>query len=263
MKRDTILVAGAFASGKTYILNYLRGEARKRGIPFEQIPLSDSHTILERMLEDDQFTQGRNHYHVWCPGEIHGHSHDREHPTIPFTLAGNVVAHAMIHDYFEELRDLPYDGQLRFAEWGGGVNTNDCSDPAQKTDLSFQTVGRMLRDGKLPNEGLRRVIAVIHPKTSDLLRMELNSGRHLPSQEEIRLGTASWPINATGMKITGDDDFDLIEGLFVHFGCPIYTAINDGSDRFREQLQDLANGLFSPCILREISQPGGRFVERR
>lgn len=241
--RDTILVISPSAGGKTKTLNIIREWFLDAHIPHIFKPHSDSHTILERMYADDN-EGGKHHYHPWCKGVTEGHSHTNGEPMIPFTLAGNKIAHGMMLDFFSELALLPASGDIRFAEWSGGKNINDPSEPASRADLSFTTIGEMLRKGQLPSAGLNRVLAVLHPSTDDELRQKLNSGRHTPSEEEIVLGTASWQLDDTAMKIFGTDDFDVLIPLFNERGIPhIHTIQNDGRDSLIEGLELVVPGI--------------------
>lgn len=245
--RDTILVVSPSAGGKTEALNVLRQEALARGISLEFKPLTDAHTILDRMYEDDE-QGGRNHYHPWCPGEINGHSHDVEHPTIPFTYTGNEPAHAMLGDFFNGLAQLPYTGSLRFAEWSGGININEWSEPASRVDISFATCAEFLRKGTFNRTGLSRILAVIHPETDEEVRFALNNNRHLPTPEEIEYGTASWPLSDTAMRIFGRDDFAAVVPVLLEAGVSrnrIYTIYNDGDGKFSEQLKVVSTEILS------------------
>ena len=238
--RDTILVVAPSAGGKTESLNIIREIVGRLGLPQEFKPHSDSHTILDRMYEDDRENHGRGHFHSWVNDKRNGHRH-RDYETdkpIPFTLHGNDVAHKFIFDFFTGLRDLPCTGELRYAELSGGINTNHFEDPASGTDLSFATYNQMLRLGRFPKEGLRRVLAVIHPETDEDVRKSLNSSRGQPTPEQIDLGTASWQLDEGAMKIFGRDDFFALEQLFQELGVPhVYTLPNDGGRLLREGLE--------------------------
>lgn len=240
--RDTILVIAPSAGGKTEVLNILRAHPWLTHIPHVFKPLSDSHTIVTRMYEDDLQNHGRGHYHAWSTKEERWNGHTHRNYTVdpdkPFTLTGNDVAHNFVLDFFEGLRQLPKTGELRFAELSGGVNTNDFSEPASKTDLSFGTYARMLRRGQFPKEGLSRVIAVIHTETDNDVRERLNKGRMIPSPEEIENGTGSWPLGPEAMKIFGEDDFYELEPLLQEMEIPhIYTIPNDGGILLREGVE--------------------------
>ena len=192
MTRDTILVIGPSACGKTHLLILLRREiADTHRLPHEFIPLSDSHTILDRVREDDRLG-GRHHYHPWTRGmDTHDHLNNPE--IIPFTLAGNRIGHAFIRDFFQGLVQLPCTGVIRYAEWSGGKNTNVREDPASRTDLSFETITRLMRKGNIPAEGLNRVLVAIHIETPREYRLRLNESRSIPTADEIKFGLASWP----------------------------------------------------------------------
>ncbi len=227
--RDTILVAGPSASGKTQILNLIRDLLTQQNISFEPIPHSDSHTVLVRMQEDDQIG-GYGHYHDWCKGEI-GHIHNDGRPILPFTLCGNSIAYQMMVDFFYQLAKLPESGRIRFAEWAGGVNINPKSEPASGTDLSFSTIGRMLFQGLLPAEGLNRVLAVFHPATTIDFRFRLNTKRELPTNEQIKLGQASWPLSETAMQIFGEDDFQNVTLFLQKMRIPHIFTIENTNDK--------------------------------
>lgn len=256
--RDTILVIGPSASGKTRILNLLRTEMARYNIPFERKPISDSHTIMARMLKDDA-EGGFGHYHNWCPGNTDGHTHNNGEPIVPFTLTGNGIPHAMMTDFFRLLADHPNDGYTLFAEWSGGVNINDASEPAAKTDLSFETIGRMLKTGQLPKEGLNRVMAVIHPVTPDEVRLALNSNRGLPTPEDEEFGLASWPLSDTGMKIFGHDDSGVLADLFNESGIPhVYHLYNDGNNSLKEGLDTILPAVLETWCGGETGHPSRR-----
>lgn len=238
--RDTILVVGPSAGGKTEALNIIRELVEYLGLPQVYKPLSDSHTILKRVEEDDRENYGRGHYHDWTTDKWNGHEH-RDYisqPMIPFTLSGNIVAHNFIRDFFLNLKDLPQTKQLRYAELSGGANINDFSDPASQTDLSFATMDMLLRRGMFPQEGLQRVLAVIHPQTDDDVRFMRNRSRTTPTQAEIDLGTASWQLSKEGMNIFGKDDFFYLEPLLSESRIPhVYTVVNDDGPILRAEIE--------------------------
>jgi hypothetical protein len=229
--RDTILVAGPSACGKTKTLNQLREELSLLGIPYDHIPLTDSHTIMERMFEDDSINLGQGHYHPWCEGDISGHTHEEAgHEPTPFTLAGDPIARNMMIDFWKGLRRLPQDGRIHLAELSAGVNINPDSDPASQTNLSFETLVNRLIDGTYPSVGLSRVRAIIHPQTGDEERLILNLQRSIPSEREIKEGTASFVCSPSAMKIFGKDDFSPFFSTFITetHAIPIYSFLNDG-----------------------------------
>jgi len=128
---------------------------------------------------------------------------------------------------------------LRFAEWSGGVNINPSDEPAARTDLSFTTVARMMERGVFEAEGLRRVLAVIHPETTFERRLDLNSFRSTPTEEDIQYGRASWQLSETALRIFGHDDFsEYCESYLQSRGIPFVRSIqNDGSDGLRHELE--------------------------
>lgn len=239
ISRDVILVIGPSASGKTHALNLLRNEvAVTYGLQHELIPLSDSHTILERVREDD-LSGGRHHYHPWTRG-MKTHHHRDNPDIIPFTLAGNKIGHAFVRDFFQNLARLPYTGAIRYAEWSGGRNINTKDDPASQTDLSFTTITRLIRENNIPSEGLDRIIAAIHVATPHEYRMRLNENRSIPTDNDIKFGLASWPLGQTAMNIFGEDDFgnetkELLEEHHVPF---IRTLHNDGQGSLSRELRN-------------------------
>lgn len=261
--RNIIVVAGPSATGKTWTLNILRNLTHTHGIPFEFRPHSDSHTIFDRMLEDDN-AGGYNHYHEWCP-QTKGHRHRDEvtHPHVPFTLAGNYIADAMGHDFFSGLMLLPY-GRLQFAEWSGGDNTNHRRDPASETDLSFLRQAERLRSGELPSDGLQRVLTVIHPITPDGLRLALNDGRfsQLPTEQEQDLGTRSWPLGESAMRIFGRDDFHNIEHVLTALDISVIHIYNDGGDSLQRGLEQKAPALFESLTDGEGKNSMGKELDR-
>lgn len=238
--RDTILVVAPSAGGKTESLNIIRELVGKLNLPQVFKPHSDSHTILDRMFEDDRNNHGRGHYHPWVKNKWNGHDHrdPGAGEPIPFTLTGNAVAHKFIFDFFEKLRDLPQTGEIRYAELSGGINTNSFDEPASSTDLSFATYKQMLRLDRFSKAGLSRVLAVIHPETDDDVRKALNISRDKPTPEQIELGTASWQLDEGAMKIFGGDDFFALEPLFHEMGVPhVYTLPNDGGRLLHESIE--------------------------
>lgn len=228
--RDTILVAGPSACGKTKALNQLREELSHLGVAYDHIPLTDSHTIVDRMLEDDRVNNGRGHYHPWCEGDVSGHDHLNGHATLPFTLAGESIATNMMIDFWKGLYSLPQDGNIHLAELSAGVNINPDSEPASRTNLSFETLVKRLMDGTYPSAGLSRVRAIIHPQTDDEERLILNLHRGIPSEKEIVEGTASFVLSPTAMKIFGRDDFSPFFSTYASetHDIPIYSFLNDG-----------------------------------
>lgn len=228
--RDVILVIGPSASGKTHVLNLLRQEiAETYRLPHELIPLSDSHTILARVAQDD-LSGGHHHYHPWSRGKD-THDHTQHPEIIPFTLAGNRIGHAFIRDFFRELTRLPYTGVIRYAEWSGGKNTNPLDDPASRTNLSFETITRLMRTGNIPGEGLDRVLAAIHVETPRKYRTQLNDSRSVPSADEIKFGFASWPLDQAAMNIFGEDDFgEDTQSLLQEYHIPFIRTIHNNND---------------------------------
>ena len=241
--RDTIIVAGPSACGKTEALNNLRkiiGIEYK--LPQEFTPLSDSHTILACVREDDA-SGGKHHYHPWMTQEerlVGGHNHANHPELTPFTLAGREIGFAFMGDFFKELMNLPHDdGLIKYAEWSGGINVNKPEDPASRTDVSFTTIARLLLDGTFPAAGLERVKGIIHVATTRDDRNQLNDQRGVPTEDDIRFGLASWQLDRTAMNIFGKDDFRNMNtmALFQRYHIPFVTTI------YNDRKQSLENGL--------------------
>lgn len=233
--RNIILVAGPSASGKTHALNTIRHEIREFRLAHEFIPISDSHTILDRVREDDA-RGSQNHYHPWEGGGI-GHNHD-SHPEItPLTLAGYEIGVAFMQDFFDALSYVPDDGVIHYAEWSGGKNINPPDDPASRADISFTTISRLLREGTITSTGLDRVLAVLHMEATREHRILLNESRGNPSDNMIRQGRASWKLDATAMRIFGEDDFLAAIPVLQGHGIPLIRTIhNKGRDEVQQEL---------------------------
>lgn len=225
--QDIIVVVGPSAAGKTEILNDFRGSCRIHGIPYVAKAVSDSHTILDRMRDDDR-DGGRHHTHDWCKDKADGHSHLRGEPTLPFTVTSNRIPDLMYGDFFTQLATLPQTREIWFAEWSGAKNTNPPEEPASRADLSFNRIGRKLFWEEYDDSWLPRVRGIIHPITDPALRLSLNATRGIPSSCQIEYGTASWPLTEIGMKIFGEDDFDSIAATFALRGIPVFSFTNDG-----------------------------------
>ena len=243
--RDTIMVVGPSACGKTAGMNILRHViGTEYGLPQQFSPLSDSHTILARVREDDE-SGGHNHYHPWMTKEarlsgVHTHA---DHPELtPFTLAGREIGFAFMKDFFEDLINLEHDGVFKYAEWSGGINVNSPDDPASRTDISFATIAKLLFDGTIPSGGLDRVRGIIHVTTKDSVRNVLNDTRGVPTAQQIRDGSASWRLDDTAMKIFGVDDFQNVytRELFQNHKIPFVTTVfNDGKHSLENGLRKI------------------------
>lgn len=258
--RDTIVAAGPSAIGKTQVLNLLRIYAEELGISHVFKPLSDSHTILHHMDLDDE-RSGYNHYHEWCRGKpyhIHRHPEDVKKP---FTVTSSVITDGMMDDFFRGLAGLPYDGKFHYAEWSGGRNINDDSEPAHGADVSFGRWARFLKEGSFTTEGLRRVIAVIHPQTPWEVREKLNQSRGIPEDEEIELGTASWQLSYEALRIFGEDDTSEVFPLLQAFEVPyIRTVENQGDHTLEREIRNVAGEVFS--LWKEKESESGLGKER-
>lgn len=250
--RNIIVVAGPFGAGKTHFLNQLRDAvAPVLDLPFEYLPISDAHTITERLLEDDQ-SGGLNHYHpktrdAALKGDFY-HEHTAEFGIYPFTVAGNDIIIKMTQDFLRRLAQVPQDGRLYFAEWSMGRNTNPPSEPASRaTALSGETIAQFLGDGTYPSLGLGRVYAVLHPQTTLEHRLTNNENRGVPSAEDYRLGRRSWKIAKEGMLITGADDFEILEPTLKALGIPQVAEIFNGclieDERYPEMKAEIVRQL--------------------
>lgn len=265
MVKDTILVASPSAGGKTFLLNYFRKLANEGNIPYNPVPLSDAQTIAHHMREDDK-RGGLNHYHPWTEKKI-GHVHHslELHPEFPFSLYGNVIADAMLGDFFQQLRDLPHNGNLHFAEWAGGGNINSDSEPAHTVDLSFEGVAKKLEQRFFTPDGLDRVLAVIHPYADRDTRLLLNSQRTVPTEEQIKFGTASWQLDPIGMRIFAEDDFHAVVPLLRDRGIAFHTVINAGTHDIEGSARAIIEPVFDTWKKTTIEgQPwNGGTVEKR
>lgn len=255
--QDIFLVVGPSAAGKTEILNDLRNTCWLHQIPHVATAVSDSHTILDRMREDDR-EGGSNHTHNWCEKDSQGHGHFSGKSILPFTVTSNHIPNLMYADFFALLANLPQTDQLRFAEWSGGVNTNLPEEPASWVDLSFGRIARKLFGGGYEDSWIPRVRAIIHPITNRETRFALNAGRGMPSPLQIAEGTASWPLSDTAMNIFGEDDFAAIRHEFLSREVPVYEIPNDGNQSLRQELHAIKHELF-PNNYQSVERPtGGR-----
>lgn len=243
LDQDIFLVVGPSAAGKTEILNDLRKACWIQQIPYVATAVSDAHTILDRMTEDDR-EGGTNHTHNWCEQYSQDHGHFNSEPTLPFTVTSNVIPDRMYHDFFRLLARLPQTDQLRFAEWSGGVNTNERREPASFADLSFGRIAGKLFRGEYDTSWIPRIRAIIHPITDRETRFALNAGRGIPSPWQIGEGTASWPLSDTAMNIFGEDDFASIQHEFLSRGVSIHEVPNGGDQGLRDGLLALKAELF-------------------
>lgn len=240
---DIILVVGPSAAGKTDVLNDLRESCRIHGIPYMAKAVSDAHTILDRMREDDR-EGGHHHTHDWCARAIQGHTHLRREPTLPFTVTSNIIPDRMYSDFFARLATLPQTAETWFAEWSGGINTNPPEEAASRADFSYGRIGKKLFWEEYDDSWIPRVRAIIHPVTERSVRFALNAKRGIPSEWQIEYGTASWPLTDTGMNIFGEDDFETIRHQFFRVGIPVYEIRNDGDNGFRRELHAIKRDLF-------------------
>jgi len=252
-ERDVVLVIAPSAGGKTEAIKFLRDYSTCQGIDYRKIPVTDAHTIIYRMREDDK-TGGVNHFHPWCleqRGHIHG---EQDTPIFPFTVISNVIPDKMRLDFFNNLASLQCESQLVLAELSGAVNLNPPESLVSGADLSFERVAYLFRNGTFPTAGLKRVIAVIHPVTTRELRLALNEKRAIPTDEEVANGIASWPLDKTGMDLFGEDDAaDAFYPLLEKLRIPIFPIVNDGTpETFETELKVVAD---------EIFRPWGRTVE--
>lgn len=242
--RDTILVIGSSGTGKTFVLNQLRETAKTGNIPFVQQLITDARTIVDHMLQDDE-TGGRNHYHDWCSDRQY-HDHKKNQDKFPFTIVGNRIVDAFMYDFFMNLQDAPHDGRLKFAEWSGGKNVNPDTERASQTNISYERIGTMLKHGMFPAEGLLRIARVVHISSPLELRMKLNEQRGVPTEEQLRNDTASWQLSPIAMQIFGHDDAHTVYKLFDSLNIKVDTFHNDGTIKFRTELEGYAQNLLEP-----------------
>lgn len=263
MNRDLILVIGSTATGKTRILTEIRNYVAMQSIPQKTAALSDAQTIVEHMLLDDE-RGGHNHYHEeWCHNAS-SHIHDADHPPIPefqfpFTVTSDVIPTNMLSDFFDRLQRLPHTGELRYAEFAGGVNINPTDDLASKADLSYERANYLFRTGVFPKEGLRRVLAVIHPVMDFSLRLQLNRNRTLITNRELYEGTKSFVLSDTVMHTFGEDDAEALFPLFREMGIPFMrTFRNEGTPEVLDEITRFSEPILERySILREGSNLRG------
>jgi hypothetical protein len=252
--RNIVIIAGQNSVGKTTTFNVLTKEAKQIGIPYYHQPFSDLFFMLNTLKADDK-QGGLNHYHEWCAHKMGIHTHDEGQAELPFIITDNKIIDEMFSDFFSDLA-VSSSEKLLFAEWTGGRNINPAGEPASGADFSFERIGRMLQEGRLPTDWLDRVRAVIHVTAKKSIRYALNEGKHTDSIEEIITGTISPKKGAIVLDIFGEDDFLQVEGFLQNRDIHIYPIENDGTCRFYEQLREVSRRFFTQ--IREIetqSQP--------
>ncbi|MFZ2024828.1 MAG: hypothetical protein WAV51_00915 [Microgenomates group bacterium] len=257
--RDMIIVTGPSASGKTKALSILRAIIpNEYEFPYEPVPLSDSHTILKQVREDDR-SGGHNHYHPWEGGGL-GHTHEQHDGITPFTLAGKSIGFNFMRDFFVALKELPHDGKIKCAEWSGGRNGNEPEDPASRTDIAFSTIVEQLKTW--PSEGLDRVMGILHISTDRDIRFSQNKRRSTPTDEQIRLGLASWELSPTAMLIFDKDDFPS-PLVWQYLGCEHHipfmrTIFNDGKDSLETGIRAALPRMFEIGMGKEMGKSYGK-----
>jgi hypothetical protein len=240
--RNLIVIAGQNSVGKTTIFNTLIEEAKYFGIPNDPQPFSDLLFMLKNLEIDDK-QGGINHYHEWSLQKEGKHYHVAGEPIVPFIVTSNKIIDAMFHSFFTSLADAP-TGRLHFVEWTGGRNINPDDEPASRADFSFERIGNMLQEGKLPTAWLDRICGVIHPTADNLKRYELNEKKHTASLEQIATGTVSPKKGAVVLDIFGKDDFFMIEDLLKTKGISTYSVNNEVTPLFYERVREISAELF-------------------
>lgn len=216
------------------------------------------------MLRDDD-EGGHNHTHPKFGYEATGHHHDQGVPRTPFTLTGNNILTAMQEDFFD---NVTYSNEdiLQIAELTFGVNGNDSSNIASRSDSSATWIAERLQSGELNNQCLSRIFAAIHIATPFEIRLRLNERRLLypPTQKEIDDGLASWGLDPYGMRIFQGDDGYALEELFREAGIPhILTIPNDGSSAFDSSLNKLLKPIVDNMETLWLSGEGNQNFSRR
>lgn len=236
--RNIILVTGPFADGKTKLIGVLQKEFRTRGIPFEQKIISDSPYMLEAVSWDDRETGGLNHMHSEN-GRPEKHVHESGKALdFDFVVTGYAIQKRMFANFFRDLSRPRFDDKWYFAELAGGVNIHSSDHPAYLNDYSYKMMTQELRSRAYENAWINNLAYVIHPEVLEFsCRIDFNNGRkkHLPTAEEVELGTDSWPLPDIVMKNTGEDDFSFFQEYLVSRGFPqswIENIPNGGNPEF-------------------------------
>ena len=256
-ERDIVIVTGCNAVGKTTASNYLRKLVRSHGLPCENRIISDSQCLFQAMLEDDK-DGGLHHTHDCYENTTKGHTHNFDQPPFPFTITDNELPDRMRHYFFPKLETLPRTGNLWFAEWAAGVNTNPPENLISRVDYSYKKIDYLLREGDIPSTWLKRVKVVIHLKANYDVRRCLNEQRTIPSfarPEALEQGTASWLKDERVLRFYGDDDFFEIDSILRNANIPIYTFTNNGGPEFFNLLENTAKSLFSSSPVEPVLIP--------
>ncbi|GAC1557741.1 MAG: hypothetical protein NVS2B2_15440 [Ktedonobacteraceae bacterium] len=242
--RDIIIVTGCNTVGKTSASCHLKERIAPQHTFSMSQHVADSQSLLEAMQQDDR-TGGFHHTHDWCVKGSKGHSHEHGKALFPFTVLDNKLPNDMRTHFFEKLVSLSATGELWFAEWAAGVNTN--SSPLSLIDYSYATARKTLEETNMSSCLLKRILAVVHIEAEMPVRSRLNRQRSLPSTsivEEIQHGTAFWQKDEIVLQFYGKDDFYTIADMFKDEGIPMYTIKNDGTPRFfNEQLAKVEQAL--------------------
>lgn len=242
--RDIIIIAGPSGCGKSYTAKVLRDMMDFYGIHYEQEAITDAQSLLKRVQIDD-ILKGLNHYHQWYTNKLGGHTHTKKKPKVPFTTIGNILIDGKYVDFFQKLEQLPKTGKFWFVEWMGGINTNVSNKSPFHYTYSFEKVDQLLRFGNLPSSWLQRVYIVIHPVTARAVRRKLNKKRSLPTKEEIKLGTASWPMSEEAMNFSGKDDFSKIKKLFNESqAIGPFEVKNNGDEKYKDNITGITKDIF-------------------
>jgi hypothetical protein len=258
--KNLLVFVGPSASGKTEGINVARAFFNSHNIPYEDIPITDSTSILDQIKLDDRETGGKNHFHEWCEGVTAGHSHsgdDGDRPDLGFTVTGYRIPHGMYKDFTQELTAKRHRDRVYLVEWSGAVSVNSFGD----ADYSFARMRQEFDAGTYDRSWFTNVLAVIHTGTPSFeYRKHLNHLRegHIPTPDERHRGGASWFLPDSAMNLFHDDDFEYALRPYLEqqgLRGRIHTVLNQGENEivdgeigFHKRLQDAFDGVFAQWI---------------
>lgn len=244
--KNILVIVGTVGSGKTTAVEVAQQCLDSLHVPYEKEIINGFSILVEKVLRDD-LTGGLNHYHPWCDKSKNGHvHHGPDTPVMPFIITGNQLWESMLTEVMASLSIAQKNDKVYFFELAGGINLTHSSEPASAVDHSFKKIKENIHNGMFSDKWFPKVVAVIHPTASIMLRHELNDRNDSGSSHMIQEKSKTAFVHKlpTLISIYGNDDFYEWRELLEKNKIPCYEVVNDGTDVFKQTIKSIISELF-------------------